>query len=161
MLEDFNAEEYFSNLPVMTYKKIIDYLKDQTRQKIIIFSKYVDAKTGKTYQEVRVRFFDPEEYEYYISPDQNVDDIEKNLYRVFDRFGLDVDYAYQYDYVASYIASYGKNYLDFPREIANRIVKEAREAKAKSQQSDGQARVRTPEVTYEDTDSEGELPFEI
>jgi len=157
--EEFNAKEYFENLPVMTYKKILDLLADQTKQKIITFCNYIDFKTEKTYQEVRVRYFNPEKHEQYISPDQNVDDIDFNLHHVLEKSGLDVKYSICYGYVNSYIASVGINYVDFPREVAERFVKEEIEKSKQEKKNEDISRIRKPEPISDD--SEEPLPFEI
>jgi hypothetical protein len=133
MRTEFNAEEYYSKTPVITYKKIIDLLADQTVQKIIVFASDKDYKTGKTYQIVRVRYFNPERHELYMAPSQDVDVINSDLHSVLGKSELNPSYHALYNYVCSYIALVGRNYVDFPREVARqKYVEEVNKAREES-----------------------------
>ena len=160
MGKDFNADEYFLNLPVMTYKKIIDLLKDQSTAKHIFYSTYVAVTgTGTIYQYIVVRNLKSGKEEIYLSPDQDIDDIDKNLHHILDNWDLDPDYAYKEDYIASYFATVGVNLVNFPIQIATRIVREWKELAAKRKKDLVRAKINLPDYTEEDCTTD--LPFDI
>ena len=158
---NFNAEEYFGCLEVLPYEKIIELLGNEEKTTYINISSFIDMEgNGKKYFSIEVRTSGEEKPTNYLAPDQNAEDIENNLSNAIMQSSLNYQFMYCDDqWKLSYYCEVGQNRVSFPRETAQKIVRQFRELRINSKEYQEQEKVRAREMFPETKNDE--LPFKV
>lgn len=142
-MENFDYETYYSSLEVLSYEELVKLLENQEVLVIISFREDKDYSTNKTYHFIEVRNLIEDKCKYYLSPDQDVNDIEIKLHAALDNSKKEKDYyVYESEWRNDFICKIGKNYVNFPDEVTKREVAAIREARKNSTQKEAPVRKR-------------------
>ena len=140
---EFDAEKYFGELDIISYEEIVSLLNRTDNKYLIVFKTFEDLENDKVYKFVSVRnMSDHDKTVEYLPPSYDDNDIYENLTNEINNSTLKPEYILDEGIVNTYACFVGRNRVDFPKTVANKLVAELKNEIKYLNELDGKAKVK-------------------